>query len=334
MLWLKSLINYLFEKLNIAIIPSPKHKVRRLTLRRCVPIILIIIIITSIAMLSYLYKFYHENYYVIQGKVKELRGVRAENQKLKKELYTLVQDTEELKNKVSQLKEYNAEIKNMINLENEQQANKEEKHDLKLYTYIDKNPSVIQQGLPIGGGEISLFYQQPEGAIEDAKDNISVLKDELPTQEEDLNSLESSVEKYNNLQAATPKIWPLADKGKAYVSSEFGWRTDPFSGKQQMHEGLDLATWYNTPVLATADGVIEYTGYKGGYGRMVVIKHGYGYKTKYAHLNKILVKEGQEVSREDKIALSGNSGKSNGPHLHYEVCINNISKNPRKYIGR
>src|SRR5690554_4301122 len=107
-----------------------------------------------------------------------------------------------------------------------------------------------------------------------------------------------------------------------------------FSVKGIFHEGLDIGTWYNTPVLATADGKVKYAGWKGGYGYVLIIEHGFGNETTYAHLNKIKASKGENVRREQVIALSGNSGKSTGPHLHYEVRKNNIPQNPRNFIGR
>ncbi len=330
----KKLSRYFFEEVSITVIPSPSSNVKNFTMRRIVPIIIILAVIISITTLSYLYNYYEENYIGVSKKLEEYKGIKAENQKLKSELYALAQDTEVLIQNLEQLQEYNKEIKGMI--ENDKvgnQAATEEKVDLQLRTFLTENTPIIQTGLPIGGGEFQLNYQPSQSIIEKAKNNISMLKEELPGQEKRLNKLEMSVKEYNDLRAAIPTIWPLLDKGDAYISSEYGWRKDPFTNKQGIHEGLDIGVWYNTPVLATADGVVKYAANNGGYGLLVVIEHGYGYETRYAHLNKTLVKKGQRVSRGDKIALSGNSGRSSGPHLHYEVRTNNIPQNPRKYIG-
>jgi len=136
------------------------------------------------------------------------------------------------------------------------------------------------------------------------------------------------------MKNSIPKIWPLADDGGSYISSNFGWRIDPMSSQQEYHEGLDIAVWYNTPVLATAPGKVTFVGWNGGYGWSVEINHGHGYSTYYSHLNEIIVSEGEKVDKRQKIALTGNSGKSTGPHLHYEVRVNGVPKNPRKFIGR
>lgn len=129
-----------------------------------------------------------------------------------------------------------------------------------------------------------------------------------------------------------PAVPPLRPDGFVRRSSGFGSRTDPVFGGRRFHEGQDFATRKGTPVYATGDAVVEKVQYQFfGYGNMVVLNHGFGYKTRYAHLKTILVQAGQEIHRGDKIGEVGNSGKSTGPHLHYEVEINGKRVNPSNY---
>lgn len=109
-------------------------------------------------------------------------------------------------------------------------------------------------------------------------------------------------------------------------------RLHPILDIYRKHEGLDIANDQGTPVYATADGAVELSGRHGGYGFMIQINHGYGYKTLYAHLSKVLVRDGEQVRRGEVIGRSGNTGLSSGPHLHYEVKINGISQNPTDYF--
>lgn len=116
------------------------------------------------------------------------------------------------------------------------------------------------------------------------------------------------------------------------ITDGFGWRTHPITKKRSFHEGLDFSCDVGTPVQTTADGVVEEAGWdNSGYGLRVIINHGYGFKTVYAHLSKALVARGQVVSRGDDIALSGNSGLSSGAHLHYEVHYLGNKLNPRQF---
>ncbi len=118
------------------------------------------------------------------------------------------------------------------------------------------------------------------------------------------------------------------------ITSKYGWRTHPTLGTREFHLGSDMRARYGTPVYATADGVVEYAGLhkRSGYGRLVIIDNNYGFKTYFGHLSKIKIKAGQYVKKGDLIALSGNSGLSNGPHLHYEVRFIQRPLNPYWFI--
>jgi murein DD-endopeptidase MepM/ murein hydrolase activator NlpD len=126
----------------------------------------------------------------------------------------------------------------------------------------------------------------------------------------------------------TPSIMPT----RGYFSRGFGHKDDPFTGFKQFHSGIDIANKRGTPVFATADGKVVSVRVNGGLGKMIAINHGYGYKTRYAHLDKYNIKVGQKVRRGDIIGYMGNTGYSTGPHLHYEVLRNGKSANPYKYI--
>ncbi len=128
----------------------------------------------------------------------------------------------------------------------------------------------------------------------------------------------------------TPSIWPT----HGYISSGFGWRIHPISRRSEFHKGIDIANIPGTHIYAPADGVVDFTGWLSGYGNYISVDHGYGFKTKYGHLRKILVKEGQKVKRGELIAEMGRSGHVTGPHLHYEVRVLNKAVSPLGYIIR
>jgi murein DD-endopeptidase MepM/ murein hydrolase activator NlpD len=116
------------------------------------------------------------------------------------------------------------------------------------------------------------------------------------------------------------------------MSSPYGWRDDPFTGKRTFHHGIDIATSYGNPIYATADGtVIQARTDKIG-GKTIKIKHMFGYVTIYCHLSKFLVKVGQKVKRGETIGLVGSTGKARGPHVHYEVQLNSKEKNPYYFL--
>lgn len=130
--------------------------------------------------------------------------------------------------------------------------------------------------------------------------------------------------------AHIPSVLPINIKDFT-MSSGYGYRRDPVYGAQRFHEGLDFAAPTGTEVYATADGVVAVAERKGGYGNMIDISHGYNYLTRYAHLNSILVEQGESVKRGQLIGLVGSTGKSTGPHLHYEVRFKDEPQNPVNY---
>ena len=158
--------------------------------------------------------------------------------------------------------------------------------------------------------------------------------DGLPAAElgAELNSLGSKLDRIDILQSVISKVPLSAPLNSYYVSSPFGKRRDPLNKRWAMHYGLDMAGPRKTEVYSTAPGMVTYSGWRGNYGRFIEIDHGSGIKTHYAHLNKILVKQGRKVKFRDKIGLLGSSGRSTGPHLHYEVVFQGKPLNPMKFI--
>lgn len=150
---------------------------------------------------------------------------------------------------------------------------------------------------------------------------------------EHLSALDSSLTNLRKI-ASTAKSMPFANPvpGKK-TSSRFGLRTDPFNGRRAVHAGLDFKGKYGTHVLATGSGIVVHAGRKGGYGNLVEIKHAGGLSTRYAHLSRIYVKKGQRVSIGKKIGAIGSTGRSTGPHLHYEVRKAGKARNPAHYIS-
>jgi murein DD-endopeptidase MepM/ murein hydrolase activator NlpD len=129
-----------------------------------------------------------------------------------------------------------------------------------------------------------------------------------------------------------PAIMPLAQKQMKGLSSGYGLRLHPILGYLRPHTGVDLNANTGTPIYATGDGVVARADWQGGYGYAVVIDHGFGYKTLYGHCSEMLVRPGQKVVRGQKIALVGSTGLSGGPHVHYEVMVNDQYDNPAKYF--
>jgi murein DD-endopeptidase MepM/ murein hydrolase activator NlpD len=160
------------------------------------------------------------------------------------------------------------------------------------------------------------------------RNKLDALTAEAARQEASLQELQAYFEDQKSLLASTPSIWPA----RGWVTSDFGHRLDPFTADRIMHKGLDIAAAHGTPVVAPSDATVIFAGTESGYGKVLVLDHGYGLKTRYAHLSEMGVKVGDRVKRGDRIGAVGNTGRSTGPHLHYEVRVNGIPENPRKFI--
>jgi murein DD-endopeptidase MepM/ murein hydrolase activator NlpD len=146
--------------------------------------------------------------------------------------------------------------------------------------------------------------------------------------DKNLNTLVSFFEQRTKKLASTPTIWPVT----GWLTSAFGKRTDPFTRKNAFHNGIDIAASSGNPIRATADGFVSHVKREKIGGNVVIISHGGGYTTVYCHLSKFKVKPGQKVKRGDVIGLIGQTGKSLGPHLHYEVRVNGTPVNPYYHI--
>ncbi len=147
-----------------------------------------------------------------------------------------------------------------------------------------------------------------------------------------LNTLELRLDRSGALEEVMGRLPLTAPLDSFYITSKFGKRRDPINKKWAMHYGLDMGSPYKSAVYATAPGRVVFAGWKGRYGKLVVIDHGSGLKTRFGHLNKITVKKGQRVAFREKIGLLGSTGRSTGPHLHYEVVFRGKSRNPRNFI--
>jgi biotin carboxyl carrier protein len=193
-----------------------------------------------------------------------------------------------------------------------------------------------QDGMPVsaatvesymGGNYLPVF----EEGVEDT-DKLNMFLASLDVQfektEDFFNKYSQDVDKYVAFMAAMPNVWPVVGS----VTSEFGGRRDPINGGAADHTGIDIKAPTGTPVKATGAGTVRRADHFGGYGNTVVIDHGNGIETLYAHNSQLLVKVGDRVKRGDIIARVGSTGRSTGPHVHYEVRVNGVPRNPRSYM--
>ena len=249
-------------------------------------------------------------YLTVQVKESELQQLRktVETQRVVGQKLTLVQ--EELK----QLRAFDHQIRQLAGIEEAEG----------------------KDGAAVGGGSLKVEEAIREGKmaeqhallVDQLYQDLQRMEREVALRAESLKSLTDYLTEQKDRLAATPSIWPT----RGYVSSRFGPRKSPFTGRRQRHTGIDVAAQMGTPIVASADGVVTFSGRLAGYGRAIVITHGFGFKTFYGHNKKNKIKKGTRVKRGQVIALVGNTGYSTGSHVHYEVLVKDNPVNPLNYI--
>lgn len=187
----------------------------------------------------------------------------------------------------------------------------------------------LKRLLSLGSKEKILENVDTRVNIHDAGSlNIELLKEQIKKTVEEVGAIQDFLRQQKDIYMATPKGWPIIGR----VTSYFGQRENPIHGKEEFHSGVDISANSGTPIKATADGVVSFSGWIAGNGNLVVIEHGFGYSTLYAHNRLNVVKVGQKVKRGDIIAYVGSTGNATGPHLHYEVWHNGKAVNPMTFI--
>jgi len=199
------------------------------------------------------------------------------------------------------------------------------------------DPELLKQLVqPYEAGEVmdDVFTDRQPPSEESAQElgrQLDEIQQRLAQQSDHLKLLDVALTRRSAEQAGLPTSMPITNY--PYLSSSYGWRLNPVTGRSAMHEGLDFSAPAGTPILAASGGVVREAKYQSGYGNTVEIDHGNGFVTRYAHASRLLVKPGQFVNRGDLIANVGSSGRSTGPHLHFEVRLAGQPMDPRLFLG-
>jgi len=244
---------------------------------------------------------------------KTLAGQADEISDQRKQIQTFATEINTLKSKLVELNSFEKKIRIIANLD---QSDDNES----LFGVGGSIPEDIDPGLELKKKHTTLLREMHE--------QVDQLNLAAVEQEKGFASLFNYLENQRNLLASTPAIRPT----RGWNTSTFGYRTSPFTGRREFHKGLDIASRISTPIIAPADGLVKFVGNRGLLGKVMIIDHGHGLITRFGHLNKALKQRGEAVKRGDIIAEMGNTGRSTGPHLHYEVHLNGIPVNPTKYI--
>jgi murein DD-endopeptidase MepM/ murein hydrolase activator NlpD len=253
----------------------------------------------------------------LQTREVQLTNELSEIQIQRKQIQEFANEINALKSHLVTLNNFEKKIRIIANIEKSDESSN-------IFGIGGSIPEDLNARLPL--------MEKHNSLMRDMHEQIDELSRASIQQKDEFESLLKSLEDQQNLLASTPAIRPIARGEKAWITSKFGFRVSPFTGQREFHQGFDISTRSGTPILATADGVVTFVGNKGLLGKTVIIDHGHGMVTRYGHCQKFLKKRGEKVKRWEPIALVGNTGRSTGPHVHYEVHLNGVPVNPEKYI--
>ncbi|HEY7475124.1 MAG TPA: M23 family metallopeptidase [Vicinamibacterales bacterium] len=248
----------------------------------------------------------------------ELAGLRLTNEILRLENESYREATGELTGQVASLQTVLTQLSEQSQLDPTTKA------------ALDKLPQLLR-GRAMGGGATRVDPALARAVNGSPESTFGILSDLLGVLEDRLATVKTKIEGQQALARATPSIWPVIPR---WLSSGFGMRPDPFTGRPDFHSGLDISADHGTPVKATADGKIESAEYAGNYGNAVVISHGFGIATRFGHLSGFAVRAGQTVKRGDVVGFVGSTGRATNTHLHYEILLNGQPINPLRLLAR
>lgn len=315
---------------TVLVVPEKTSKVRRMV----IPSWIVRGLLVGSFFFSVLGVIMFFDYWYVMDQIDENKDLKIDNRRLRQQVQIYKNRMANIQDTVERIETFTTRLKVITNIRDRTALIENLDGvlpDAAKNIGLRPKPPKPTQGKPID--EIVAQERNPEKA--------RLIRDqlELTEQFEEVNFQTLSIEQ--NLQdlyellgdqkaflAALPTQRPAA----GYFTSGFGVRKSPTSGKQKMHEGLDIANRPGTPIFSPSNGIVIFAGPKAAYGRTIVIDHGYGLETWYGHTRRILVKKGDKVRRGQRIALMGSTGRSTGSHLHYEVRIHGIPVDPLSYI--
>jgi len=297
---------------TVIVVPSFHGKVRRITVPRFLISIAIIILVVGFFGLFY----FVSEYKIIKEKLAYYRNLEKLAQIQQEKIVSLNKRVAQFSETLNKLKEVENRLKTIVG------------------GGVSRS---VEESFGEGGPQGYVLFDSfaPEEITTNSLETISkieekleALKSEVELRRKKLTEIQEIIKDKKELFASTPNIFPV----KGWISSGYGIRINPFTGRKEMHEAIDIVAPWGAPVRAACQGKVVYSGWRDLYGLVIEVKNKYGYSAVYAHLSKILVKEGQEVKKGEIIGRVGSSGRSTGPHLHFEVWKGRKTVDPLKLM--
>ena len=300
------------KKVTILVLPQGLNKVKRYSIPRYLPIGSLFFVVTIlIGLLVFSLYSYHQCIH-FEGQEAELNGLRHKTAEQNVQIFAFHNKIRLLEREMAKLRQY----------------------DRKLRATADKAPLLDRVRAAVGGSDSEAgdpkanLKASAVQLIRQMHRDLDHLLAEASIHEQNQHELGKYLEDSKSIIASTPKIWPL----RGPITSHFGYRRSPFGRRIEFHRGLDISAPRGTPIVAPSDGIVVSKKWNSGYGLILVINHGYGLVTRYAHLSQVYVEPGQRVRRGKRIAAVGRTGRTTGAHLHYETILNGIPINPMRFL--
>lgn len=293
------------------IVPSHFKKIWKLVLPSKLVYVALGVFITIFIIGLYLFV----DYLFVFNKLDDLKQTKLRDRKLSQQLYSYKTKMQQIEDSLERTNILMTKLKMISNL-----------NDPERYKHLELE---APEDLVLDIDKFSLRSDEDvDNQFKTMQSKFKELEFKISYQEEELTKLNEYLNSQSALLASTPSVIPVT----GWATSSFGMRRDPFTGAVDKHDGLDLATRTGTTIISPADGFVTFAGYKPGYGLVLVLDHGYGITTRYGHCSKFFVVHGDKVKRGIPIAAVGSTGRSTGPHLHYEVRVNGVPVNPENFI--
>jgi murein DD-endopeptidase MepM/ murein hydrolase activator NlpD len=303
----------LFKNYHVVIFKDREGGFRNLRLRGWLGVLLFLLVAALAGTNVYLLRFYSKSFVLEQELEESQKNVRAYDS----QLLNLAGKLQTLEENLQRVQHFDTKLRILVNIDKETGGSKEANEEA--------SPPQTSAGVLNNSAFLArhreLFIRRTHSLVDELAGTVTL---EEVAQQTLMNFLRVN----KDTLLSTPSIWPT----QGFLTSGFGWRRSPFSGSGSMHKGLDISNRIGTPVLAPARGTVSFAGQDGSYGLCLMIDHGNNIVTRYAHLQRTIAQAGQYVQRGDVIATLGNTGRSTGPHLHYEVIVGGIPVDPMRYI--
>ncbi|QMV41132.1 M23 family metallopeptidase [Cohnella cholangitidis] len=325
------------KKFTFMVIPDANSTVRRFQLSAVILVIGVAVLVALIASSITALLLYRGNTSQIGQLKQQLSKATGDYEniieeknnhidELQTDLADLSEQAKKINSSMNDIKSLESELKEMVGIETEDSA--KAKSDGKKSDNDAEDDQFAMDG-GTGGEEIPVTDEDMHLLADQTRDDFIDLGSQIEQLKPELELTKKAVAKQQKILAVTPTIWPTDSRR---ITSTFGVRKDPFTRRATYHAGLDIGGDTGDPIYAAADGTVIEAGRSDSHGNNVLISHGNGLKTHYSHMSKILTTVGTKVSKGDLIGELGSTGRSTGPHLHYEVIINGEHVDPRPYL--